>query len=308
MGAVSRGGDGHSLGDRNAPSLSYVALTPPFGRTPEGAPVGGLFHDGRAATLEAQAGEPILNPIEMALPDKASAVARVRENPDYVRELSQLYGPAVLDETETGFAAIASSIAAFERLPEFSPFDARYDRSLAGEAALGDDVRQGQEIFYRTGSCSGCHALRGAGPSARETFTNYRYVNLGVPANANIRVLNGSLPRRTDRGVGSTKEGGGPGQNGAFKVPGLRNVAITGPYMHNGVFADLRTAILFHLRLQPGRDINPETGAPWAEPEIPESVAADALRGLPPLSDAEIASLTAFLTSLTDSAYEPLLR
>ncbi len=62
-----------------------------------------------------------------------------------------------------------------------------------------------------------------------------------------------------------------PAQRGKFKVPTLRNVAVTGPYMHNGVFEDLRTVILFFNKYNAkaeSRQINPETGQPWQAPEV----------------------------------------
>ena len=89
-GAVSLGDDGRSLGDRNAPSLTYAALTPPLRRNADGVYEGGLFHDGRARDLADQAGQPILNPLEMNMPDAAAVAARVSENPAYVATLREL--------------------------------------------------------------------------------------------------------------------------------------------------------------------------------------------------------------------------
>ncbi|MDD3446254.1 MAG: cytochrome-c peroxidase, partial [Zavarzinia sp.] len=82
--AVSLGDDGHSIGTRNAPTASYAASAPAFHRTADGKYVGGLFLDGRAGTLEDQAGGPPLNPVEMGMPDKAAVVERLKENADYV--------------------------------------------------------------------------------------------------------------------------------------------------------------------------------------------------------------------------------
>ena len=70
--AVSLGDDGHSSGLRNAPALTYASTVPALGRDAAGEWAGGLFHDGRAPTLEAQAREPLTNPLEMALPDAAA--------------------------------------------------------------------------------------------------------------------------------------------------------------------------------------------------------------------------------------------
>ncbi|MFN6976826.1 MAG: cytochrome-c peroxidase, partial [Gemmobacter sp.] len=81
-GAASPGDDGSSIGDRNAPTAMYTAFVPPPGEGARGR-FGGLFHDGRAPSLEAQAGGPPLNPAEMGMPDRAAVLARLRENADY---------------------------------------------------------------------------------------------------------------------------------------------------------------------------------------------------------------------------------
>lgn len=82
-GAASLGDDGKTLADRNAPTLTYIGLTPPFRLLEDGEYSGGFFLDGRARELAAQAAGPLLNPKEMALPDAAVLVARLREAPHY---------------------------------------------------------------------------------------------------------------------------------------------------------------------------------------------------------------------------------
>lgn len=82
-GMASIGDDGVSLGDRNAPTAMYAAFTPTFHRGEDGLWKGGQFWDGRAATLEDQAGGPPLNPGEMGMPDQVAVVARLREDPVY---------------------------------------------------------------------------------------------------------------------------------------------------------------------------------------------------------------------------------
>ncbi len=99
-GAVSVGAEGHSFGDRNSPSASYAGFTPEFRISADGEPVGGFFWDGRARTLEEQAGGPELNPVEMGMPDKQSVVARLRENPRYMEAFPAFFGAGVLDDTE----------------------------------------------------------------------------------------------------------------------------------------------------------------------------------------------------------------
>lgn len=311
--AVSLGDDGRSLGDRNAPTASYAAFSPPLHRNSKGRWAGGQFHDGRAATLEEQAGGPPLNPIEMAMPDKASVVARLRDNPAYVEAFNRLFGAGVLDETDAAYTAMTRSVAAFERTAAFSPFDSKYDRYLRGEAKLTAEEELGRVLFFSSQftNCSQCHKLREIGGAEQETFSSYEFHNIGVPANLAARQANGSAPGRIDRGLPDGKVVGEATEAGKFKTPTLRNVAVTGPYMHNGVFKDLRTVILFYNKYvskSPRRQINPETGQVFGPPEVPDNISLKELKDAPALDDKRIDALVAFLKTLTDRRYEPLLR
>ena len=311
-GAVSLGDDGQSLGNRNAPTASYAALTPEFHRSPGGQWIGGQFLDGRAANLAEQAGGPPLNPVEMGMPDKASVVARLAENPDYVAAFDYLYGAGVLEDAEAGYAAMTESIAAFERTDLFAPFDSKYDRYLRGEYQLTQEEELGRLLFFsqQFTNCNMCHQLGKSQMDPRETFTNYQYHNIGVPVNAAVRVANGSAPEHVDRGLLENPAVEDPGEAGKFKVPTLRNVAVTGPYMHNGVFQDLRTVVLFYNKYNstdPARQINPETGAPFGPPEVDGTLSMKELTTGPALDDQRIDALVAFLETLTDQRYEHLL-
>ena len=101
--AVSLGDDGRSLGDRTAPAIGYAGFIPGFHRREDGEWVGGLFWDGRAATLEDQAGGPPLNPIEMGMADKAAVLARLQENPDYIAAMDVLYGEGTTSDPERAY-------------------------------------------------------------------------------------------------------------------------------------------------------------------------------------------------------------
>ena len=81
--AVSVGDDGESHGDRNTPTLAYASFSPEFHQTASGDWKGGQFWDGRAANLREQAGQPMLNPVEMAMPDKQTVAARLSADPGY---------------------------------------------------------------------------------------------------------------------------------------------------------------------------------------------------------------------------------
>ena len=94
-GAVSLGDDGSSLGDRNTPGTSYASLIPDFHKNEKDEYIGGYFLDGRAASMADQAAEPFVNPLEMALPDVAAVVERVRENAYYVEALRKHFGESI---------------------------------------------------------------------------------------------------------------------------------------------------------------------------------------------------------------------
>jgi cytochrome c peroxidase len=312
--AVSLGDDGKSFGDRNAPSATYAALSPPFHKDAEGAYVGGQFWDGRAKTLEEQAGGPPLNPIEMGMPDDKAIAARIAENKDYVTAFAALYGQDVLADPKKAFAAATSAIASFERTSEFSPFDSKYDRYLRGEVKFTEQEELGRTLFFskQFTNCNLCHDVKAHdGRIEGATFTSYKYFNIGVPANPEARKLNGSKPDYVDLGLAANPHvNGDPKERGKFKVPSLRNVAVTGPYMHNGAFKDLRTVILFYNKYnskRKSRQINPETGQRWAPPEVADNIDLEKLETGPGLDDERIDALVAFLKTLTDKRYEPLL-
>ena len=306
-GAVSRGSDGSTLGDRNAPTLTYVAFVPDFRFDANGQPVGGLFHDGRAVDLADQAGRPLIDPLEMAMPNRESVVIRLRENPAYTDAFDRLFGAGTLEDTGKAFVALGSALAAFERGSEFAALDSRYDRSLRGQEVLTAREKTGRDLFFssRT-SCSGCH-LRSPDVSWSESFSNDRYYNLGVPPNTGVRNVNGKGAQFVDAGLARNPMTQAGRFAGRYRVPTLRNVAVTGPYMHNGVFQDLRTAILFHDRMNgPSDGLNPETGAPWGKAEVEGNLALSELVGTP-LTNDDVDALAAFLATLTDKRYERLL-
>lgn len=310
--AVSLGDDGASLGDRNAPSLGYVGIIPDFRKAASGRYKGGFFLDGRAATLEEQAVTPLLNPAEMGMLERRAVVDRVRENPDYEAAFRKHYGEAVFDDEDRAYDALVASIAAFERSAFFRPFDSRYDRFLAGEVAFTEEEERGRDLFFAEGltNCALCHRLRDGPGELEETFSNYEYHNVGAPVNRAVREANGGSDVRADLGLLANVAVDDPAEAGKIKVPTLRNVAITGPYMHNGVFNDLRTTVFFYNRYltdDPAYQINPETGAAWGAPEFTHSLSRAELETGMPLSEDDIDALVAFLKTLTDARYEHLL-
>lgn len=312
-GMASPGDDGVSLGDRNAPTAAYAAFSPTFHKTAEGEWIGGQFLDGRAASLEDQAGGPPLNPAEMGMPDKASVLARLREDVVYLEAFAKLFSKTVLDDPETGYAAMTQAIAAYERSPALNTFDSKYDRYLRGEAELTREEELGLTLFFseQFTNCNQCHQVGRSPINPQETFTNYRFHNIGTPENLALRQMNGVVTGTIDEGLAANPAvDGAASERGKFRTPTLRNVAVTGPYMHNGIFEDLRTVVLFYNiynTRSEARLINPETGAPFGPPQVADTLSIEELEHGPALDDQRIDALVAFLKTLTDARYEHLL-
>ena len=296
-GAVSLG-VGSAAGRRNTPTLTYVAVTPEFEQSDNEAR-GGFFHDGRALTLEDQATQPILSPIEMNLPLEM-VLSRLSEHPTYLEKLVEFYGADARSSNAKALAGVGKALAAYQRSSELSTFDSRYDRSLRGEVELTRKEEHGRVLFFSSLlNCSSCHLLN----KDNETFTDYTYHNIAVPRHPDLSVpLDSGLAENTHIAEQNRKS-----VAGKFKVPSLRNVAVTAPYMHNGVFRELETVMEFYNKFLVRRPTNPETGEPWGEPEVAENVSLDLLRQGQPLDEYRIEALTAFMRALTDARYEHLL-
>lgn len=312
-GAVSLGDDGHSRGDRNAPTAAYAMFSPAFQLTSDGKYKGGQFHDGRESSLAGQAGGPPTNPIEMGMPSKQVTVERLLENPTYADAFRTLYGNTIFTDDDKAYAAMADSIAAFERTELFAPFNSKYDRFLSDKYQLTEQEELGRTLFFseQFTNCNQCHQLRSRPGAAQETFTNYEYHNIGVPLNQAVRSINGVNTDHIDQGLLNNPAVTDPAQAGKFKVPTLRNVAVTGPYMHNGVFQDLRTVVLFYNKYNSRnamRQINPESDIQWQQPEVAENISLQELESGPALNDQRIDALVAFMETLSDQRYEHLLK
>ncbi|MFW2515818.1 cytochrome-c peroxidase [Aliarcobacter butzleri] len=304
---ASLGDDGKSLGDRQAPTASYAKFSPTFHFDEKAKKyVGGQFWDGREATLEGQAGGPPLNPVEMGMSDKKAVVDRLKENSLYVDSFKKIFGADIFKNDDKAYEAMTIAIASFERTDEFSPFDSKYDRYLKGEYDLTPLEDLGKSIFFsnNNNSCANCHVLKGEDKEG-ETFTNYQYHNIGTPANNELRAKNGL--KAIDEGLLANSNVSDVAQKGKHKVPTLRNVAVTAPYMHNGVFKDLKTVVEFYDKYNnKDRNIDPETNKPWDEPEVKDNISLQELKANK-LTDRKVEALVAFMKLLTDKKYEHLL-
>jgi cytochrome c peroxidase len=329
--AGSLGDNGTSIGDRNAPTAAYAAFSPEFFHGSRERAVsqagianyvgflGGQFWDGREDDLAGQAGGPPTNPNEMGMPDKASVVNRIQENSEYIAAFEYLYGADIFNDADAAYIAMAHSIGEFEKTAEFSPFDSKYDRSLTGDYVypIFSKARLGKALFFSSDfSCASCHQLRPLS-NKQETFTSFEYHNIGVPENVSLRTLN--LAVGPDNGLLNNPKVTDITHKGKFKVPTLRNVAVSAPYMHNGVFQTLETVLHFYehakfraLNLDNSALVdtieNPESGQLFAAAEIAENIEHGLLGGNDkPLNLDNIEAMVCFFMSLTDERYEPLL-
>lgn len=305
--AVSLGQDNQSLGDINAPTIAYSAFVPSFHFDKEEKLYkGGLFANGRASNLTEQAKGPFLNPVEMQS-SQQHVIDTIKKH--YPNALQLIYGENIYNDTDFAFTSIAESIAAFEKSKEVSPFDSKFDRVLKGEASFSAQEQRGLDLFKdeKKGNCAACHPVPTTQSTPAESlFTDFSYDNLGVPANKVVRVANGKAANYQDLGLYDNPEVSNPEFKGAFRVSTLRNIAVTAPYMHNGIFNNLETVVHFYNSRDVKGATNPETNQPWQTAEVNQTKNTDELGNLM-LSDAEIVDIVAFLKTLTDARYEYLL-
>lgn len=218
-GAPTSTGHKQQKGGRNAPTVMNAA-----GHFLQ-------FWDGRAKDVEKQALGPVLNPIEMALPDEGAALAVLRSMPEYVQDFDTAFPGEGLTWPNVGKA-----IGAFER-KLVTP--SRFDKLLAGDnTALTDDEKRGLNTFVQTG-CTACHsgALLGG--------TTFQKVGVVEP-----------WPSLSDKGRFDVTKN--EADQYLFKVPSLRNIAKTGPYFHDGSVAKLDEAVALMAKHQLGRELTKE--------------------------------------------------
>ena len=317
---VSKGVFPDRFGSRNSPSAAYMAFSPVFHYDPkEELYVGGQFWDGRAPTLAEQAKQPFLNPVEMANPDKATVIKDVR-NASYVPLFKRVYGPDSLNNVEQAYDHVADAIAAFETTQQFNSFTSKFDYYLAGKVKLTKQEQRGLKLYEAEdkGNCAACHPLwPDENDGTPALFTDFTYDNLGVPRTPSNpfytlpKEFNPDGKKFVDIGLAANPQvkadGRAQQEKGKVKVPTLRNITLTAPYMHNGYFADLRNVVDFYNT----RDTKPACPNPlttevdaikqgcWPVAEITENVNKDELGDLK-LTDQEVDDIVAFMLTLTD--------
>lgn len=260
-------GIGGRIGPRNTPTVWNAAFQTR------------LFWDGRADSLEAQAAGPLFNPAEMGMPSAAALEQRLARDATYEADFAQAFGgPGIT------LARTTQAIAAFERT--LITRDSPYDRFLAGDRhALSPQQLAGMERFQALG-CINCHA----GPN----FSSAGILSPGgawraFPAHA----LAGAQHLTQDPGLAP------PGSRpGVWRVPSLRNVALTGPYFHNGSVRTLDEAVRIMASAQLGLE---QAQTPGPARRVLWSQEQQTLTSLPPrtFSRQDVADIVAFLHALS---------
>ena len=320
---VSNGSVPEKTGVLNAPSVGYAAFSPSFRwNKATGRFEGGLFWNGRAATLQDQAALPMLNPVEMAMPGKWAVVTRLKENAAYRDAFKKLYkvdldaipanenAPAEAKAPRAvadAMAAATRAIAEFEKSRVFNRFTSKFDFYLAGMTDLTPREKAGLALFVGKAACATCHtaepALTANGKPFPPLFTDFTYENIGLPPNP---LIPGNPP--PDLGLGVRAEikrrPKAALELGKHKTMSLRNIAITPPYGHNGVFPSLESITHFYnTRDSLGQVGLGDSGfgvTGWPAPEYAETVNHDNEAGAMNLTDEEEAAVVAFMKTLTD--------
>ena len=248
-------GVGGRFGNRNSPGITNMGSRPHF------------FYDGRASTLEQQVLMPIQDTLEMRA-TLSLVITRLQRHREYNAAFRQLYG------TPADAEKLAAVLAAFVRTLETS--NTPFDRWMQGKPnPMGEAAVRGREVFMKKGKCFDCHFS--------PDFTGDEFRNVGLFTGRRHLADRGRFDVTHD----ST-------DLGKFKVPGLRNVALTAPYMHNGMFQTLEQVIEFY-------DVPNQT--------VPGGINRDTLLNAPlNLSVEEKADLKTFLEALTDDRFKSKIR
>jgi cytochrome c peroxidase len=238
---VMEGGDDHRptsigvhgvKGGRNAPTVFNAAF------------LSSQFWDGRAATLEDQAKGPIVNPVEMGMKDLKSAMDRIRGIPGYQPYFEQAFGPGDVMTIDNA----AKAIAAYERML-ITP-DGPFDRFVKGDkAALTAEQQRGMKLFADTG-CQACHSGPAfAGPA----------LPVGTPFLQKFPVFRDNeyvakYELLADKGRSNTTKSAD--DDNLWRVPTLRSLVYTAPYLHNGSVKTLEEMARLMAKTQLNRDLS----------------------------------------------------
>ena len=296
--AISEGAASNLFGNRNSPSVSYNAFSPArYYNTTDETYIGGLFLDGRSPDLKDQLTHPMLNPVEMNNSSMQDVLQKIKKA-SYFPKIESAYGSIHSDEELMTF--VADALVKFETSDEVNPFTSKYDYYLQGRATLSLPEKKGLVLFEGKALCSQCHVTEPDPVQRKILFTDFSYDNIGVPKNTGNPFYNQSATVNPsginfiDLGIGAIVSQ--PEHNGKFRVPTLRNIAVSAPYFHNGSFSTLKDVVRFYNR----RDLKT---VEFNAPEVSQNVNTDELGNLK-LTEEEEDNLVAFLKTLTDNYHK----
>jgi cytochrome c peroxidase len=208
------------------------------------------FWDGRAETLEEQAKQPLINPVEMGMKDHNELVRKLRGIKEYSESFKNVFGTE-----EFTIEHIVQAIASFERT--LVTFNSPFDRFIAGDKdAISESAKRGWKLFNEKARCNNCHGFVESYPF----FTDNKFHNVGVGAKNIGNKGFEELAKRaeTEKDIARLAHEKGASELGrflvtrerkdigAFKTPGLREIALTAPYMHDGSETTLEAVIDFY--------------------------------------------------------------
>jgi cytochrome c peroxidase len=249
---------------RNAPTLLNAGLQH------------GQFYDSRSPTLEHQAIEVVENKVEMH-GSLAEAVKQLHQQPAYVAGFKAAFGE-MTDSIRPQF--IQNAIASYVR--SLTSLDSPFDRYVRGDgSAMTAEAVQGFNLFMGKAKCGTCHFMPLFNGTVPPAFRHTESEVLGVPATAGGKTL--------DADPGRFAIDAFPQFKNAFKTPTVRNVALTAPYMHNGVYRTLEEVVDFY---------NDGGGAGLGLDVPNQTLPGDKLN----LDDGEKKALVAFMKALTDAS------
>lgn len=284
------GGSTNQMGSRNAPAIGYMSFAP--NRRAEivrgvWETVGGFFWDGKAEFLNQQALFPMINPVEMSN-HSIDMLANKIKKASYYPKLEKLFGKENLSDSQTIAYYTVTCLQAFELSHQVNQFTSKFDFYLQGKVKLTDQEMRGMLLFNDSAKtkCSLCHLSvpTSYASTNKILFTDYSYDNIGLPKNP----LQKGEPIDSGLAIFERKN---PLEVGRFKTPTLRNIAITAPYMHSGIFTTLEEVMEFYNV----RDVDEK----FAHPEVKENINDIELGDLK-LTKQEIDDIIAFFKTLTD--------
>ncbi len=305
-------------GLRSSAALNYLGGNTVFSFDTQGRPEGGFTWDGRQDNRAAQTLGPLLSAHELANADTAAVVRTVRALP-YFTELRFAYAlPADASDAQV-LQALQQALADYQAGDAaFQPYTSKFDFVQQGRAAFTAQEARGLALFNdgERGNCASCHTSAATPQQARPLFTNFGYFALGLPRNRSAATADPAYfdmglcgPLRTDL-LDRTE------LCGFFKVPTLRNAALTAPYFHNGVLGTLEDAVAFYAT----RDTEPARWYPTVDGvvqpfnDLPPALRANVRRQppfggqpgeAPRLSPQDVQDIVAFLRTLSDGYTPP---